>query len=76
MPARQYSGHQRVLKKSREDRYKYKQSLSNRRQRTFYATDHEFFAAKKIIFAIRNESSPSIVEQAVSVVLNFEPSSK
>ncbi|MFQ2019172.1 hypothetical protein ACK34I_18625 [Aeromonas veronii] len=60
MAVRVYDERQKILKKIREDRYKKNQIMSGRYPRAFYATDCEYYAAKKVIDVIRNGTSIAI----------------
>ncbi|WP_227096363.1 hypothetical protein [Aeromonas veronii] len=62
MAVRVYDERQKILKKIREDRYKKKQIMSGRYPRAFYATDDEYYAAKKVIDFIRNGTATAIDE--------------
>ena len=62
MAVRVYDERQKILKKIREDRYKKNQIMSGRYPRAFYATDYEYYAAKKVIDFIRNGTATAVNE--------------
>lgn len=74
MAVRVYDERQKILKKNREDRYKKNQIMSGRYPRAFYATDCEYYAAKKVIDVIRNGTATAInnIYAALSIKTKVE----
>ncbi|MFQ2339190.1 hypothetical protein [Aeromonas dhakensis] len=70
MAVRVYNERQKILKKIREDRYKKNQIMSGRYPRAFYATDYEYYAAKKVIDVIRNGTTTAV--DVIYSVLSIE----